>query len=129
VSTRCCAFHQKPGEIDDFLNAFNEMSFADSIFTGDRFIKPDGSHTPEQVLLRMAQARHEQINERFKEFGILTQRFRNDRAWHPTVVNAIANVVQLQLWFECFLTSYKPSFSILDVKNYHFWHPFFAILR
>jgi len=91
---------QKPGEIDDFLNAFNEMSFADSIFTGDRFIKPDGSHTPEQVLLRMAQARHEQINERFKEFGILTQRFRNDRAWHPTVVNAIANVVQLQLWFE-----------------------------
>jgi len=88
---------QKPGEICDWLNQSHELGFADGIFHDVNFVTPTGRWSPEQGLLRVVQARHEQINGMFKQFGVLLQRFRNDREFHPKVVAAVANLVQLKL--------------------------------
>ncbi len=90
----------KPGEIVSVLRRFHEKSFADAIFTGPEFITPNGTFSREQCLLLVAQARHENINKRFKEFGILQQTFRNHRDLHGLVVKAIANIVQISLMHE-----------------------------
>jgi hypothetical protein len=90
---------RKPGEIGSILNHYGEKSFADAIFKDPNFIIPDGTHRPEQRLLRMAQARHEHMNRRMKEFGILSKEFRNEYELHEYVVHAVANIVQLSLWY------------------------------
>ena len=100
---------QRPGEIVDLLNNSNEMAFADAIFTNPCFITPNGTHSLEQRLLRVAQARHEMVNGMFREFGILTQRFRNKREFHPTVVHAVGNIVQLELMYERPPMDIKPA--------------------
>ena len=88
---------QKPGEIGEMLRLSEELAMADRNFTVGEFIRPDGTNTPEQRLLRVAQARHEKVNGMMKEWGILCQRFRNDKHLHEKVVNAIATITNIQM--------------------------------
>lgn len=44
-----------------------------------------------------ARARHDCVNRRFKESGILQQRFRSDVHMHGIAFCAVANIVHLQM--------------------------------
>lgn len=91
----------KPGEICDRLEFEDELSFGDGIYaTLNRFITHDGTNSAEQLLLKVAEARHETVNHRFKEFAIMSVRFRNKRNFHKVVHKAVANLVQLSLMYD-----------------------------
>jgi len=44
-----------------------------------------------------ARARHECVNRRFKQWGILQQRFRSNPEQHGAIFVAIANITNMQL--------------------------------
>ncbi len=50
-------------------------------------------------------ARHETVNKRLKQFGVLNQRFRHHRSLHSFCVHTVANVSQ-------FLMSTEPLFYV-----------------
>jgi hypothetical protein len=65
-----------------------------------KYIDPNAivkEKTPEYQAIARATARHEDINGRFKEWGILDQVYRNDRDLHYIFFNAIAVVTQIEI--------------------------------
>ena len=53
--------------------------------------------TPEYDAMAKALARHENINGWFKEFGCLSQVYRNDRSKHHILFTAIAAIIQIEM--------------------------------
>jgi len=65
-----------------------------------KYVDPNAAvkvKTPEYLAVARATARHEEINGRFKEWGILQQVFRCDRDTHYIFFNAIAAVTQIEM--------------------------------
>ena len=58
-------------------------------------------------------ARHENINRRLKEFGILQQKFRHSLTKHGIVFSAVANVINLKLKTES--PVHKIDFSEFEI--------------
>jgi hypothetical protein len=67
---------------------------------------PNGLNNDDQRMKAAARARHETVNSRFKEFAILSQRYRHNLMRHGTVFMAVANITQLAI------VSDRPLFSI-----------------
>lgn len=55
---------------------------------------PGGEHSR---LFSLVRARHETVNKRFKQFGVLSSRFRHHRRLHSFCFHAIANLTQLMM--------------------------------
>ena len=60
------------------------------------------NHQPDWMKAMVAEAlsRHEHINARIKVFGAMEQRFRHGMERHGSVMNAVCNIVQVQLMVE-----------------------------
>jgi len=56
-----------------------------------------GSSTNAKKFKARAQARHETLYKRFKDFGILRQRFRHGFHQHKLVLDAVAVIVQYDM--------------------------------
>ena len=63
------------------------------------FETPTGENNDDQNMKSIARARHETINRRLKQWGILNRRFRHCHYKHGVAVKAIANITQMIL--EC----------------------------
>ena len=55
---------------------------ADSGYTDERCIQPPGSNQKSHRLLSLIRARHEYLNKRIKQFGLLNHKFRHDLSLH-----------------------------------------------
>ena len=58
---------------------------------------PTGFHKHGDRIRALVQARHENINRRFKEWGALQQRWRHAPHKHRVMFRTIANIIQLRL--------------------------------
>lgn len=67
---------------------------------------PNGLKNHDQKMKTLARARHETVNSRFKQFGILSQRFRHRLNRHGTVFMAVANITQLAITLD------QPLFNV-----------------
>lgn len=85
-----------------------EMLLADGGYAdgGQYFDTPTGLNNAGQYMRSVARARHETVNRRFKEWGILERRFRHKLVLHTKVFQSIANITQLELQHQ------SPLFSI-----------------
>jgi len=84
---------------EDYLEEINEgeMTVADDGYRDvNYFIHPHGF--PETNLhQKQIMSRHETINERLKEFRVLSSRFRHDISLHQMCFLAIVNITQLKI--------------------------------
>ena len=65
----------------------NEMTVADEGYNDQNYFIHD----------KRIMARHETVNRRMKQFGVLSQKFRHDRGLHPQCFHAVANLTQLMI--------------------------------
>jgi hypothetical protein len=72
-----------------------EYFVADGGYKGDFAETPTGYNNDDQRMKSLARARHETVNGRFKQFGILQQVFRSDDITHRTAMRAIVNICQI----------------------------------
>jgi DDE superfamily endonuclease len=74
----------------------NEMACADGGYhDGYEFFEtPTGHNNADQHMKAQARARHETINRRFKQWGVMGQRFRSNPECHEKYFNAVANLTQ-----------------------------------
>eukprot|EP00586_Coscinodiscus_wailesii_P007529 CAMPEP_0172490504 /NCGR_PEP_ID=MMETSP1066-20121228/20932_1 /TAXON_ID=671091 /ORGANISM="Coscinodiscus wailesii, Strain CCMP2513" /LENGTH=305 /DNA_ID=CAMNT_0013258997 /DNA_START=109 /DNA_END=1022 /DNA_ORIENTATION=- len=89
----------------------NERVEADDGYIGEapRHVKCPKSFTNPRETLAMQQRvrnRHETVNGRFKQWGVLKQVFRHDITWHGNVFRCVAMITQLSInngdaLFEC----------------------------
>jgi hypothetical protein len=64
-------------------------------FDGNQWSEtPTGLNNEDQKMKAEARARHETVNGRFKQFGVLERRFRHKIHLHGKVFMAVANLVQ-----------------------------------
>ena len=75
---------------------------ADDGYIGDapRFVKCPkcfANPTEKEAMQKRVRSRHETVNKRFKNWGILNQVFRHDITNHGLVFSAIATITQLQI--------------------------------
>ena len=77
----------------------NELLMADGGYNdGGIFMQtPTGLNDDHSKAMAGARARHETVNRRFKQFGVLNQRYRHKLEYHGIIFNAIANITQLML--------------------------------
>lgn len=79
-----------------------EMVEADNGYRGERGhirLPRDYISISDRLAKEGARARHETVNRRFKQFGVLKQIFRHDKGKHKFCFSAV--VVLTQLGFEC----------------------------
>jgi len=64
---------------------------------------------------KVARARHETVNGRFKQWGALHQIFRHDRSKHGVVMSAIVYItlIELEEEFLLFPIYYDDSYDIV----------------
>ena len=65
----------------------NEMTIADEGYTDRNYFIHD----------QRIMARHETVNRRMKQFGVLGQKFRHNRSLHPQCFYAVANLTQFMI--------------------------------
>lgn len=65
----------------------NEMTVADEGYNDRNFF----------IYNKEIMARHETVNRRLKQFGVLHQKFRHQRHLHPQCLHAVANLTQLMI--------------------------------
>lgn len=94
--------------LDDALDN-GEKYVCDGGYYGPRAEKPNGLNNQDQRMKKVARARHETVNARFKHFGALTQVFRHPPEDHGIVFNAIAIITQFSIMYD------EPLFQI----SYH----------
>jgi hypothetical protein len=77
----------------------NEKVLADGGYAdGGVFCEtPTGHRNDDQTMKQEARARHETINSRLKQFGVLSGTWRNARNHHSWAFHAVANIVQLDM--------------------------------
>lgn len=87
----------------------NEKYLADGGYRdgGQYSETPNGLNNDDQRMKAVVRARHETINNRFKQFGSLSQRYRHKLHHHGTVFRAVAAVVQLGI-----MSNSQPVFSV-----------------
>lgn len=78
----------------------NERVEADKGYGGDdpEFTRTPGGFTRQEgKLVRQAEvrSRHEHVNKRFKQWGVLKKRFRHDLGNHSSVFRAVSVITQL----------------------------------
>jgi hypothetical protein len=84
------------------------------------FETPTGESNEDQRMKQIARARHETINRRMKEFGILQQQYTGDLNKHVFIFMCIANLTQFQIevngtyWLEYG----GPETGLFDVEYY-----------
>ena len=77
--------------------ADGERYIADAGHRGGRAETPSGQNNNEQWVQSKVRARHETVNRRLKQFGILVQTFQHRRSKHCVVFMAIANLTQITI--------------------------------
>jgi hypothetical protein len=82
----------------------DEMAVADSGYNdGFNFFEtPTGHHNEDQTMKALARARHETVNRRFKQWGVLGQRFRGKPEYHSKFFYAVANLTQFLISLNAF---------------------------
>ena len=75
----------------------NERVIADDGCAGEKAIVHPQSGRSDNAVLRKILARHESANSRMRKFKVLQGRWMLDRTFHPTVVCAIVNLIQLEI--------------------------------
>jgi len=75
---------------------------------------PNGLNNCDQHVKKVARARHETVNGRFKNCGALRQLHRHDRCKHGLVMSAIVNITQIELEEESplFPIHYDDSYDV-----------------
>lgn len=58
-------------------------------------VTPNGANDDKQYMQSKVRARHEVVNRRLKQWGVLGQRFRHDLSVHQTIFYAVANITQM----------------------------------
>jgi hypothetical protein len=91
----------------------NEKYLADGGYCDGRQYSemPNGLNNLDQRIKAVVRARHETVNRRLKQFGILSQRFRHSRFLHNIVFRAVANITQLSIMMD------QPLFDIEYYDN------------
>ena len=76
---------------------------------------PNGLNNYDQYMKKVARARHETVNGRFKQWGALRQIFRHDRSKHGVVMNAVVNITQIDIEEESplFPIYYDDSYDVV----------------
>ena len=98
----CGQWHDLTVARDDLCYKLAESEYDDEMAVADGgysdgynfFETPTGHNNPDQRMKAQARARHETINRRFKQWGVLGQRFRGKPETHEKYFNAIANLTQ-----------------------------------
>jgi hypothetical protein len=74
----------------------DEMALADGGYADgyEFFETPTGHNNADQRMKAQARARHETVNRRFKQWGVMGQRFRAAPEFHDDYFNAVANLTQ-----------------------------------
>ena len=75
----------------------DEFVIADNGYGDERCIQPPGNRDPHHNLLAAIRARHEILNKRLKQFGVLNLKFRHDLSLHRHCFFAVLNITQLLL--------------------------------
>ena len=88
-------------ELDEEEKALADGGYNDG---GIFFETPTGHNNFDQRMKAKARARHECVNRRFKQWGILQNRFRSGVEQHGVIFMAIANITNMQLagegWYQ-----------------------------
>lgn len=84
-----------------------ELTFADKGYSDDEyFIRPCDTNS---VGHKFIMSRHETVNKRLRQFKVLSNIFRHDRAKHHKCFNAVVNITGLVIKLE------EPLFSVLNI--------------
>ncbi|KAH9121519.1 hypothetical protein AeMF1_006809 [Aphanomyces euteiches] len=84
----------------------NEMTLADRGYMDANYFVNPRYHPQSSAQQKQIMARHETVNARLKQFGVLRGIFRHSIEKHPICFYAIANLVQIGLEYE------SPLYSI-----------------
>lgn len=79
------------------LEIADEFAISDNGYADERCIQPPGQAHPNHSSFARVRARHENMNRRLKQFGVLSQRFRHDISKHKFCFIAVANLTNLTL--------------------------------
>ncbi|KAJ3293818.1 hypothetical protein HDU76_007006 [Blyttiomyces sp. JEL0837] len=52
--------------------------------------------TKHNQMLKLMGARHETVNKQLKDFGVLAQTYRGDKAFHPIIFGAVAQITNVK---------------------------------
>ena len=74
-----------------------ELEIADKTYRDRHFMIPTSNDRNLNLLMAQIRSRHENINQRFKKFGCMQQRYRHGLEKHRMVFEAVVNIVNLQL--------------------------------
>ena len=73
-------------------------SYTDMVDPGEKTVADEGYSDDNYFIHhKKIMSRHETVNRRLKQFGVLSQRFRHDRRLHPPCFHAVANMTQLMI--------------------------------
>jgi len=76
-----------------------EKALADKGYRDPNFVYPGAPGSMSNRRQKDIMARHETVNRRFKEFGVLGSRFRHKLTLHPICFYAVVNITQISI--EC----------------------------
>ena len=81
------------------LLAYGEVAVADKGYQGEPncIDLPEHGSAIHQFMMKRTRSRHETCNKRLKQFGILSQRFRNDINLHRQVFHAVVVLTQMNI--------------------------------
>jgi DDE superfamily endonuclease len=106
----CGQWHDLTVARDDLCYKLADSEFEDEMAVADGgyndgynfFETPTGHHNEDQTMKALARARHETVNRRFKQWGVLGQRFRGKPEYHSKFFYAIANLAQFPISLNAF---------------------------
>jgi DDE superfamily endonuclease len=109
----CGQWHDLTVAREDLCYKLAQSEFEDEMVLADGgyqdgynfFETPTGHNNADQRMKAQARARHETINRRFKQWGVMGQRFRASHLEHGKYFAAVANLTQ----FIIMVSGYYPS--------------------
>jgi len=80
------------------LETADEFAVCDSGYADGRCIQPPGQTNIMHATFMRIRARHESLNGRLKQFGVLGNRYRHELGKHRLCFIAVANITNLMLY-------------------------------
>ena len=76
-----------------------ELTLADKGYRDPQFFRfpSPGDTSADAVRMKKIMARHETVNRRFKQFSVLSGKFRHDLSLHPASFHAVVRVTQIMI--------------------------------
>ena len=74
-----------------------ERVFSDKGYRKAKYFAYPNNRRPDNLIIKKIQGRHENVNSRLREYGVMRNKFRQKLSFHNKCFNAVVNIVQLRI--------------------------------